>query len=307
MSLPFSPELSIAALIAAVPSCVALNGVRAPWKAPIGVRLAETMTTSFDMFADPLQCGARRLAPWPGANPPAGRSLGGGSAGARAEPVFEYGDKGLGDFSAGHGLIFPVPMGDPVERARERKGRHLRVARLNRAVLDAFTDEAADTLIDLRFERFDVAAHVGREVLFLRAHHAPAEAGGDGLAIVSQHRVQALACRHLGLLHFAEPRPDQFHAGHEAFEQELLLARDVVVDSGFGYIERSGDVIQRGVVITLVVECVRGGPDHGLALYCAFTHPLAVRAPGGCGRCAAFALGGRTRSAVGHRVLDARD
>src|SRR5204862_2487348 len=40
------PALSIAALIAALPSCTAERGESAPRNAPIGVRLADTMTTS---------------------------------------------------------------------------------------------------------------------------------------------------------------------------------------------------------------------------------------------------------------------
>jgi len=115
---------------------------------------------------------------------------------------------------------------------------------MNRAVLDALAQQPADALIDLGLHRFDVGAHVGRQVLVLRAHHAPAEFRGDGLAVVAQYRPQPLAGRRLERSHLAEGGADAFDAGNEALEQELLLVADIVVDGGLGHLERRGDVIE---------------------------------------------------------------
>ena len=115
---------------------------------------------------------------------------------------------------------------------------------MDRAVLDAFAQQPADALIDLGLHRLDVGAHVGREVLVLCAHHAPAEFRGDRLAVVAQHRPQPLAGRHLERARLAEGGADAVDAGDEALEKELLLVADIVVDSGLGHLERRRDVIE---------------------------------------------------------------
>jgi len=45
MSAAGTPEAAMAARAAVAPSCGAATGARTPWNAPIGVRLAATMTT----------------------------------------------------------------------------------------------------------------------------------------------------------------------------------------------------------------------------------------------------------------------
>src|SRR5947208_10581570 len=47
--------------------------------------------------------------------------------------------------------LFRSPVCNPVERAGERERGHLRVARLNGAVLHTLADEAPDAVIDLGF------------------------------------------------------------------------------------------------------------------------------------------------------------
>ncbi len=48
---------STAARIAAAPSCGALKPFSSPWKAPIGVRAAETMTIGSECMAGPFRSG----------------------------------------------------------------------------------------------------------------------------------------------------------------------------------------------------------------------------------------------------------
>ena len=115
---------------------------------------------------------------------------------------------------------------------------------MDRAVLDAFAQQPADALIDFGLHRLDVGAHVGREILVLRAHHAPAEFRGDGLAVLAQHRLQPLSRRQLECARLAESGANARDAGDEAFEEELLLVADIVVDRGLGHLERRGDVIE---------------------------------------------------------------
>jgi len=170
-------------------------------------------------------------------------------------------------------------VGDPVEGPSQREGRHFRVARLDRAVLDTLADQAADPLVDLGLERFDVAAHGRRQVLVLGPHHAPAEFGGDRLAVVTQHGIQPLARRYRQLAHGAERGTDLLDARHEALEQQLFLAGDVVVHRGLGDFEPGGDLIEGGVVVALAVELACCGADHCIALELAITQPLAVAPP----------------------------
>src|SRR2546421_263899 len=62
-------------------------------------------------------------------------------------------------------------------------------------------------------------------------------------------------------------RRDLPAARHEALEQQLLLAGDVVIHGGLGDLEPGGDVIERGVVVALVIELAGGGANHRLALH----------------------------------------
>ena len=59
-SAPLMPADSRAARTAALPSCTAVSGASAPRNAPIGVRLAETMTTSWLGMGVSFQVGGRR-------------------------------------------------------------------------------------------------------------------------------------------------------------------------------------------------------------------------------------------------------
>src|SRR5438045_1994198 len=178
----------------------------------------------------------------------------------------------------------------------------LRVAGRDRSVVHALADQAADPLVDLGLELLDVAAHRRRQVLVLGAHHAPAELGADRLPVVAEYRAQALARRRLELSRGAEGGADLLDAGHEALEEQLLLARDVVVDGGLGHLERGGNVVERGVVIALAVEFARRGTDHGLALELPVAPPLAARPPRpGARRAGCCRSGGRRGGAGGRR------
>src|SRR6202023_3548551 len=81
------PAAAMAALAAALPSCTAVSGVSAPWNAPIGVRLAETMTTSWldiwNLQVEGLFSG-RALARRGGRGGGGPRGGGGGGGGAPA-------------------------------------------------------------------------------------------------------------------------------------------------------------------------------------------------------------------------------
>src|SRR5579863_1302898 len=292
MSPGTTPEACTAACTAALPSCTAVRGESAPRKAPMGVRLADAMTTSGeDMVA--ASCGSAG-----DAHPPplrrAGCDLGGA---ARAQAPLEYGDERRGNLGAGQRLVLTIPVGDPVESAGERKRGHLRIRGLDRAVLDAFADQAANSLVDLGLERLDVATHGGGEVLVLGAHHAPAEFGRHRCAVVAQHRAEALARRQLEILHLAEGGADRLDPGEEALEQQVLLVGDVVVDRGLRDLEGRGDVVERGVVIALAVEGARGGADHRLALHLTVPPP---RPPRGGARGGRLARLGRAGAAAVH-------
>src|SRR5579871_5633572 len=228
-----SAAASSAPRIAVAPSCGAATGANTPWKAPIGVRRAATMTTSRSDMVPP-----RRPPPWL-------PSIGA----ARLQAVIEQGDERGGDLCRAHRLILAIPVGNPVERAGQRERSHLRIARMDGAVLDALADEAPDAMIDLGLHGLHVAAHGRREVLLLHAHHAPAELGGDRLRVIAQHTVQALAGRTAAAARIAQRAADRFHSGDETLEQQLLLVVDVVVHRGLGNLEGRGDVIQRGIVI----------------------------------------------------------
>src|ERR1700730_18687658 len=225
------PAAAMAALAAALPSCTAVSGVSAPWNAPIGVRLAETMTTSWldiwNLQVEGLFSGralARRggrggagrggrqagRAP-PPPPPPAKR----GGAGPRPQSALENGDERLRVLRTVKALVLTIPVRNPVERAGERKRGHFRIARLNGAVLHTLADQPPDAVIDLGLQGLDVAAHGRRQVLVLGAHHAPAEFGCHRLTVMAQHRIQALARRHLEAAHVAKRRPDLLDSRHE--------------------------------------------------------------------------------------------
>src|SRR6516164_2784704 len=281
MSVAATPPASSAALMAALPSCTAESGERAPRNAPMGVRLADTMTTSEgDMAASFDFVSARQCAADP---PSAGAGLDPEGAAARTQAPLEYGDERSRDLRGSQGLVLTIPVSNPVEGPGERKGRHFRVARLDGAVLDTLADQATDPLVDLGLERFDVAAHGGREILVLGPHHAPAEFGADRLTVVTQHGIQPPARRYRQLAYGAERGTDLLDAGHEALEQQLLLAGDVVVHRRLGDLEPCGDVIERGVVVALAVELACCSADHRIALELAIAQPLAVPAPRGSG------------------------
>src|SRR5947207_1439647 len=221
--------------------------------------------------------------------------------GTPAPTAFEHRDERLGELRTGEALVLPIPVRDPVERAGERERGHLRIARLDGAVLHTLADEAPDAVIHLGLEGLDVATHRRGQVLVLGAHHAPAEFGCHRLTVMPQHGVQALARRHLQVAHVAKRRPDLLHSRHEALEQQLLLAGDVVVDRGLGDLEPGRDVIEGGVVVALAVELARGGANHRLALHRPVAQPLAARPPGGGGGFRLFARGGRAGTAAVHR------
>src|SRR5690348_16824778 len=158
---------------------------------------------------------------------------------------------------------------------------------MDRAVLDAFAQQPPDSLVDLGLHRLDVGAHVGREILILRPHHAPAELRGHGLTVLAQHRLQPLPARDREGTGLTEGGAYPLYARDEALEEELLLVADVVIDGGLGHLERRGDIVERGVVIALAVEGARGGADHRIALDLAVAQALAAGPPGGGARISA--------------------
>ncbi len=88
------PAFSSAPLMAALPSCGAVAGASAPWKAPMGVRCAATMTTSWLMIS-PL---------W---------SI------AAAQATIEHINESIGDFGGVEAGVLAIPGAHPVERAGE--------------------------------------------------------------------------------------------------------------------------------------------------------------------------------------------
>src|SRR6202050_179435 len=234
---------------------------------------------------------------------PSPRALAGadlGSAAARTQPCFEYGDERLGDLRTAQGAILTIPVRDPVESAGEGKRRHFRVAGLDGPILYALADQPADTVVDLGLEGLDVPAHGRGEVLILRPHHAPAELGGDGLSVMAQHGIQPLARGHHELAHVAERSADLLHTRHEALEQQLLLAGDVVVHGRLGDLGPRGDVIEGGVVVALAVELACRRADDRFTLELALAQPLPVALPGGRARQRGLARRRRAGTAAVH-------
>ena len=62
--------------------------------------------------------------------------------GARRETQVENTDERLGDLAGRHGLILTIPMGDPVERTRQREGGHLEILRLDGPVAHPLLQQA---------------------------------------------------------------------------------------------------------------------------------------------------------------------
>src|SRR4051812_45171935 len=108
-----------AARMAAAPSSGAPAGDNTPWKAPMGVRVAEAMTTC-------SVCGD-----WDMTTP----SI------AAAQAAVEKIDETVGDLQGFERGVLAVPVAHPVERAGERERRHARVAVAYRAVGHAGLDE----------------------------------------------------------------------------------------------------------------------------------------------------------------------
>src|ERR1700722_11540936 len=149
-SAAWMPAVVTAPRMAAVPSCTAVRGESTPRNAPMGVRWAETMTTSvLDMVNLPLQC--RFFAGQPRTAAPARRLARREKLRitcARAQACFEDRHKGLGNLRAAQGLVLAVPVRDPVERAGEGEGGHLRVAGVDGTVLHPLADQAPDAMVD---------------------------------------------------------------------------------------------------------------------------------------------------------------
>src|SRR5262249_51249390 len=94
----------------------------------------------------------------------------------------------------------------------------------------------------------------GKILVFRPPHPPPTSAGAAPRAVVTQHGIQPLPRGYRQLAHGAERGADLLHSCHEALEQQLLLAGDVVVDRRLGDLEPGGDVVERGVVVALAVE-----------------------------------------------------
>src|SRR5580700_9814166 len=112
--------------------------------------------------------GAR--APLPGS----GRYRNARRVGPGDQPAIKDTDEGIGDLGGGHRLVLAIPVRDPVERARQREGGHLRVLRVDRTVSGPLVEEPANALIDLVLELLDARHRLGGETEILRPHHASA-------------------------------------------------------------------------------------------------------------------------------------
>src|SRR2546429_9480952 len=69
-----------------------------------------------------------------------------GGPGPRPQPAFEPRDERRSDLRTGEALVLAIPVCNPVERAGERERGHLRIARLDGAVLHTLADEAPDAV-----------------------------------------------------------------------------------------------------------------------------------------------------------------
>src|SRR5688572_23007287 len=143
-SLPETTAASSAPLMAAAPSCGAVTGESTPWKAPMGVRLAATMTTcrselgvlSMKVLRRSRHAG-RDACPW---------SI------TASKAVIEHIYESVRDLQRLEGRVIAIPVAHPVERARQRERGHARVAAADGAVGDAGLDERAHALVDARLE-----------------------------------------------------------------------------------------------------------------------------------------------------------
>src|SRR5262245_20474178 len=165
-SVPATPAASRAPRAAAAPSCGAVTGARTPWKAPMGVRWAATMTTEESDMMNSSGLGSGSGA-WP--RHPKTASV------ARTQALFENRHETFADLLRAETLPLLKPVGDPVERAGQGERRHFHIAGLHGAIANSLAQQAADALIDLGLERTHLAAHGGVQVLHFGAHHAPAE------------------------------------------------------------------------------------------------------------------------------------
>lgn len=170
-------------------------------------------------------------------------------------------------------------MADPVQRARNRKRRQLWIARLDRAVGDAIGDIVAEGAINLPLGGVDDPAIVLGEVADVEADQALAVVGGHYLGIAHDQLAQfgeagAAAGGDLGYAVV-----DAFVADRPAFEQDLVLAAEVVVERRLGDVEPLGDVVERGAVIALLEEELYGRAQYRLALLVAGAAPAFERQP----------------------------
>src|SRR6202008_3487696 len=84
----------------------------------------------------------------------------------------------------------------------------------------------------------------------------------------------------LAIARVLERRTHRRQPGAEAFEQQLFLVLDVVVDRRLRNLQRRSDVTERGVMVATLVEGPRRGVDHGVTLEGAVAPGLASVAPG---------------------------
>jgi hypothetical protein len=117
-----------------------------------------------------------------------------------------------------------VPVTDPVQRARNRKGGKLDVARPDRSVLDPLPDIVAKGPVDLLLgEANDLAVVLG-EVADVETHQALAVVGGHGLGVADNQLAQFLQPGATGGGDFIDALVDTFGADRPAFVEDFVLA-----------------------------------------------------------------------------------
>src|SRR5262249_36514201 len=111
ISAGLTPAAPMAARAAAAPSCGAVSGGSAPWKAPIGVRLAATTYTSSWLMVMALEVWLRSARQRAVAARPARRARRQRRiVGAWAQAAFKHGHEGIGDLRRGETLVLAVPV-----------------------------------------------------------------------------------------------------------------------------------------------------------------------------------------------------
>ena len=198
---------------------------------------------------------------------------------ARQESTLEERHEQVRDLRRIHRLVLAIPVSDAVQRTCDGEGRDPRVARCDGTIVDAGLQQAAQSLIDPGFQGLDFRAHRPTEVVLVGADHAPAVLGRDRCGIAAYDRIQPLAAGVARTLRLAQHVVDALQPRAKALEQQLLLARDVVVDRRFRDAERGGDVVERRVVVAVRIEGLRRGADDGLALQVVIAPTLAPRGP----------------------------